>query len=78
MARVVAPSEGYSSPEIAEALLGLAFEENDRRRMAELVEAAQARELSDAEKSEAESYRRVENWLVGMKSKARQTLSKLS
>ena len=75
MSRVVAPEGTVFDSEIAHAILNLGFAKADQDRLSELVEAAQTRELSPEEKSEAESYHRVENWLIRMKSLARRSIS---
>jgi uncharacterized protein YnzC (UPF0291/DUF896 family) len=73
--RLVAPDEPFYPPEVARAILGLAFAPVDVDRMNELADKAQESELSPQEQVEVESYRRVGHWLSIMKSKARRSLA---
>ena len=76
MSRVVAPDDSEYAVEAAKAVLALCLAERDRERMAELGTEAQERRLTAEEQGEVEVLRRVENWLIKMKSKARRTLAK--
>ncbi len=75
MSRVISPEGTTFAPEIARAILDLGFAQSDRQRLVELVDAAQTRALSPSEQSEAESYHRVENWLIRMKYLARRSIA---
>jgi hypothetical protein len=69
--RVIKPETADLTPEEARAVLRWHFEEPDRKRMSELVLAANARDLTDAEQAELEEYRRVGTLLDLMHAKAR-------
>jgi len=75
LARVIAPSEGSLSPQAAESLVGLAFAENDIKRMNELAEKNRLGEASAEEISEIERYSRVGNLLNLLQAKARRSLN---
>ncbi len=75
LARVIVPSEGSLSPQVAKSLARLTFAENDLERMNELAEKNRRGEASDEEISELERYSRVGNLLNLLQSKARRSLS---
>ncbi len=74
--RVVKPSRGDLSPEVAHAFLQFEFPPKDRERMHELAAKAQAGTLLADEDDELQSYRRIGYFLDLMRSKARKTLKK--
>lgn len=72
--RVFRPDAGGWTRAAAEAILSVGFNENDRDRMAGLLEKAKAGELSVEEATALENYRHVGRLLELMKSKARRSL----
>jgi len=72
--RVFRADAGGWTRAAAEAILSVGFDENDRGRMAELLEKAKAGELSTEEATALENYRHVGCLLELMKSKARRSL----
>lgn len=69
--RVIQPETADLTPEEARAMLRWRFTESDRRRMSELVLTANARDLTEAEQSELEEYRRIATLLDLIHVKAR-------
>jgi hypothetical protein len=65
------------SPEAAEFLLGVDFEESDRERMLQLAERSEAGTLTAEEQTEFDGYLHVGNLLAVMRSRARLALKKL-
>ena len=74
LGRVIKPGSRGWSKAAARAILGLGFDEADRRRMSALLERAKDDELSSSESAQLEQYRRVGRVLEMMKSRARLTL----
>jgi hypothetical protein len=72
--RVIQPENGDLSPELARYVLTLDFPEADHRRIAELSEKAQHGTLSAQEEAELEGYLSVNDFLMIVHSKARQSL----
>jgi len=72
--RVFRPDAGGWPRAVAEAILGVGFDESDRERMRGLLEKAGAGELSLEEAKALENYRHVGRLLELMKSKARRSL----
>ncbi|AUX46310.1 hypothetical protein SOCE26_078150 [Sorangium cellulosum] len=76
LSRLIRPERDDLSPEAAQSILQLAFDEQDRARMHELAVRAQSGELTDGEQVELESYRRVGRILDLLRSKARRSLKR--
>jgi hypothetical protein len=76
LSRLVQPDNGTLSPAAARAWLKIDFDDEDRARMHELAQKAQAGKLSKRDKVELESYRRVGCLLDMMHSKSRCSLKK--
>ena len=74
LSRLIRPERADLSPEAAQSILKLDFEDQDRARMHELATKAHAGTLTHAEEGELESYRRVGRLLDMMRSKARRSL----
>jgi hypothetical protein len=74
--RVVEPSWDDLSPEAANALLRLRFQQRDIDRMNELSALARDGALSEVQERELEMYNRVGHMLAIMQSKARMALNK--
>ena len=74
LGRVFKPETGGWPRAAAEAILGVAFDSEDRDRMIALLERAKAGELSNEEAEELEHYRHVGRLLELMKSRARRSL----
>ncbi|MCI0465131.1 MAG: hypothetical protein L0Z62_50055 [Gemmataceae bacterium] len=74
LSRLVKPTRGDFSPEVAAALLQLDFDQTDRDRMHELAVKGQEGSLSKAEEEELDSYRRIGYFVDLMRSKARLSL----
>jgi len=74
LTRVFRPHEADLSPDVARAILQFGFDEADRVRMHELVVKNQEAELSTAEKTELDNFRRVGNLVSILKAKARLSL----
>ena len=74
LTRVIAPERPTLQREVAEAFLMLRFEDDDRERMDDLAQKAQAGVLTPDERDAAENYERVGTFLALLKSKARQSL----
>jgi len=64
------------SPEAAEFLLAVDFEESDRERMLQLAESSEAGTLTAEEQTEFDGYLHVGNLLAVMRSRARLALKK--
>lgn len=77
LSRIFRPDSADWSPAAAEAILKLEFTEPDHERMANLLDAAKAGELSDESATTLEHYRHVGKLLELMKSRARLSLRKL-
>lgn len=76
LSRLVKPSGADFSPEAAEALLKLDFDQTDRDRMHELTVKNQEGNLTTAEEEELDSYRRIGYFVDLVRSKARISLKK--
>ena len=75
LSRVIDPSRGGLSREVAETFLSLQFQETDIHRMNELAEKNRRGEVTVAEQEELEQYSRIGNLLNMLQSKARRSLS---
>ena len=75
-ARLMKAQKHEVSPEAAEYLLSLAFEEGDRERMEHLAERSESGTLTNDESAEFDSYLRIGNMLAVMQSKARLALQR--
>ena len=73
-ARLMHAQKDELSPEAAEFLLAMDFEESDRKRMLQLAERSEAGTLTAAEQVEFDGYLDVGNLLAVMQSKARLAL----
>ena len=76
LSRLIRPEENSLTPEAAESLLRIKFEQHDLDRMHELAVKNQDGVLTRREKREMENYRRVGFLLDLMHSKARLALKK--
>jgi copper oxidase (laccase) domain-containing protein len=76
LSRLVKPSRADFTPEVAEALLKLDFDQTDRDRMHELTVKNQEGILTKAEEEELQSYRRIGYFVDLIRSKARISLKK--
>lgn len=74
--RLVKPNRADFSPEVAEALLKLDFDQTDRDRMHELAVKNQDGGLTKAEEEELDCYRRIGYFVDLIRSKARISLKK--
>ena len=72
--RLIRAHRDKLTPEAAESLLALRFDEHDQLRMRQLAERSEAGMLTDVETSELDSYLHVGNVLAIMQSSARQAL----
>ena len=72
--RVIQPGLADWPPAAAQAILGLGFDETDRKRMNSLLEKAKEAELSNEEAAVLENYRHIGKLLELMKSRARRSL----
>ena len=73
-ARLMQARKAELSPEAAEFLLAIDFEESDRQRMLQLAERSEAGTLTAEEQIEFDGYLHVGNLLAVMQSKARLAL----
>jgi hypothetical protein len=73
-ARLMQAQKDELSPEAAEFLLTMDFEENDRERTLQLAERSEAGILTAEEQIEFDGYLHVGNLLAVMRSKARLAL----
>lgn len=76
LARLIRPEDESLSDDAARSLLRIRFEQADLDRMHELALRHQSDQLSDAERAEMDSYRRVGLLIDLMHSRARRTLKK--
>jgi hypothetical protein len=74
LARLIRPEEGLLTPDAAQAILRIGFDQSDLDRMHDLVVRNQSDDLTLVEKIELENYRRVSFLLDLMHSKARKSL----
>jgi len=74
LAAVIAPERPDFDPAVARSILTLKFSDEQTRRMRELVDRNNKGTISEAEREEMESYRRVGNLLALLQSKARISL----
>jgi hypothetical protein len=72
--RLAAADESPLSPEAAEGILAITFDQTDRARMNALAAKARKGTLTPKEEAETEAYSRVGSLLGILKSKARQAL----
>lgn len=73
--RAIQPGLADWPPAAAQAILGLDFDETDRKRMASLLEKAKQGGLSTEEAEALENYRHIGKLLELMKSRARHSLT---
>lgn len=76
MSRLIRPEDGSLTPEAAEGLLRIKFEQRDLDRMHELAEKNQNGVLTPQEQTEIANYRKVGFLLDLLHSKARRALKK--
>jgi uncharacterized protein YnzC (UPF0291/DUF896 family) len=76
LGRLIRPENDDLTPDAARSILGLDFDEQDRKRMHELALKAQAGALTEAEEAELASYRGVGRLLDLLRSKARRSLKR--
>jgi hypothetical protein len=76
LSRLVKPKRAGFSPQVAEALLKLDFDQADRDRMHELAVKGQEGSLTKAEEEELDCYCRVGYFVDLLRSKARLSLQK--
>ncbi|HEY5311133.1 MAG TPA: hypothetical protein VIK18_01395 [Pirellulales bacterium] len=74
LTRVVLPEAATLTPAVAQSVLLMEFTTEDRHRMNELSEQAQAGSLTADEQAELDSYERIGHFLSLLKSKARRSL----
>ncbi|HEX3654942.1 MAG TPA: hypothetical protein VHV55_04015 [Pirellulales bacterium] len=74
LTRVVLPEAATLTPAVAQSVLSMEFTADDRQRMNELSEKAQAGSLAAEEQAELDSYERIGHFLSLLKSKARRSL----
>jgi hypothetical protein len=74
LARLIQTRHEKLSPDAADYLLSLQFDERDVSRMNELSELTRNGSLAGADAAELDSYIHVSNLLAVMQSKARQSL----
>jgi hypothetical protein len=74
--RLVKPDKADFTPEVAQAILQLDFDQQDRDRMRELAVKNQEGQLNKDEEEELECYRRIGYFVDLMRSKARIVLKK--
>lgn len=77
-ADVLEAGTGDLDPDAARAVLRLGFSARQQSRMRELAERNNQGDLTDAEREEMESFRRVGNFLALVQSKARLALKRAS
>ena len=78
LSRLIHPERDDWSNEAAQALLRLAFDQEDLDRIHDLVTRNQADDLTPVERDELESYLRISSFLDLMHAKARRTVRKHS
>lgn len=71
---ILAGLNGTLTPEAAEAILTMSFSDSQQSRMRALMEKSRAGELTDEERSEADSFERVSSLLGILQSRARMSL----
>ncbi|HEY7330738.1 MAG TPA: hypothetical protein VH592_24065 [Gemmataceae bacterium] len=76
LTRLVKPNRADFSPEVAEAILKLDFDQSDRDRMHELAVKNGEGHLTRAEEEELNSYLRIGYFVDLIRSKARISLTK--
>jgi hypothetical protein len=76
LSRLVKPDRPDFRPEVAEAILQLELDPQDRNRLHELAVKNQDDQLTEAEKTELDGYRRIGYFVDLMRSKARLSLKK--
>jgi len=75
-ARLMEAPTGKLSPEAAEYILSIGFDQSDRDRMEQLAERSEAGTLTDEDRAELDSYLHVGNLLAVMQSRARLALGR--
>jgi len=75
-ARLMQAQKNELSPQAAEFLLSIDFEEGDRQRMMQLADRSEAGALTAEEQAEFDGYLHIGNLLAVMQSKARLALKK--
>jgi hypothetical protein len=74
MAEVVESQEGDFEPDVARAIICLRFSAVQNEQMRQLADKHNRGELTEEERDQLESYRRVGNFLALLQSKARLSL----
>ena len=74
LTRLVLPDSPSMDSAFAKGVLGLSFDDEDRRLMNELSAKARDGILTESEQDELDSYERVGHFLSLLKSKARRSL----
>ncbi len=74
MAEVVESQEGDFEPDVARAIISLRFSPVQNEQMRQLADKQNRGELTEEERDQLESYRRVGNFLALLQSKARLAL----
>lgn len=72
--RVLQPGRAHLAPEVARAFLQMGFDEDDRRRMLDLLAKCKADRLTPEEERDLDEYRRLGRFLDVLHSKARLAL----
>ena len=72
--RLLRPQDTHLSRDAAQALLALSFDPADLQRMQHLAASAQAGDLTEEDREEADNYERVGHLLGLLRSKARRAL----
>ena len=75
---ILAGLQGELTPQVAQAILTLQFSSEQKTRMADLAAKARSGELSENERSEADTYERISSLLGILQSRARISLSRTS
>ena len=76
MAEVVESQEGDFEPDVARAIMRLRFSPVQNEQMRQLADKHNRGELTEDERDQLESYRRVGNFLALLQSKARLSLTR--
>ena len=76
LSRLIDPTNGSLDRAAAEAILSLAFSEEDQERLAQLAERSNEGQLSDDESREYDGYVAAAELLALLQSKARLSLRK--
>jgi hypothetical protein len=73
-ARLIRAQNDALPPDVAQFMLSIDFEDEDRKRMLELAERSEAGTLTGQDQVEFDSYLHIGNFLAIMRSKARLAL----